>query len=321
MRKVLHFTLPDDKLHAAFGALAHKLHGAKEKKYRLNIANSLWGQQGFPIREEFLSLTKHFYAGGYRELDFRNGPDLARNTINRWVAEKTESMIPSLLGEDDVHKDTTLVLVNAIYFKGSWAKSFAKQNTIDDKFHIEPGKNVPVRMMQGSCPARYVAADGVQVLVLPYRDETQSMVVVLPAEGSTLAAIEQRLTTPLLGEWITESTVAKVEVALPRYRSQWRSNVARDLFLLGMRAPFGLDADFSGIVERGLKVDYVIHEAVIDVSEEGTEAAAATAGGTRRPIIAVVPRQIIFRADRPFLYFLIGNARREILFAGRFGSP
>lgn len=174
MRKTLHFTLPDDRLHPACGATAHQLRGGKDRQYELNVANSLWGQKGFPFQPEFLDLTRRNYAAGFREADFVTNSEAARQEINGWVEEQTKDRIKELLKPRTLDERTRLVLVNALYFKGKWAQPFDAQQTADDQFRAAPGQTVPVRMMRQSGEFRYGETDDAQILYLPYRTEQDS---------------------------------------------------------------------------------------------------------------------------------------------------
>jgi serine protease inhibitor len=322
MQKVLHFTLPDERLHPAFAATMGQLQGGKGKQNQLNVANALWGQKGFPFRSEFIDLLRKNYANGFHVAEFGTEPDFARETINRWVEAKTNGKIPALLSEEDVHKHTQLVLVNAVHFRGAWAAPFPKENTTNGEFHVAPGKTVSARMMQESYRTRYFEERGVRFLVLPYRDTKCSFAILLPAEGNNLTGLEQHLTGAVISEWLIKASRRDVRVVLPQFRGEWRSNLMPVLRDLGLRAPFSPNADFSGVADAGrLLIDRVIHQATIEVAEEGTEASAATAISMPRPIAESTSKEIIFRADRPFLYAVVDETVNAVIFLGRVTAP
>jgi serpin B len=317
MRKVLHLTLPDEKLHPAFGATAYQLKGGKDAPYKLNIANALWGQKGFPFRPEFLDLTKKNYAGGFRELDFARDADAARQTINRWVEEKTQDKIKELLKEGDIHRNVRLVLTNAIYFKGTWAQPFKAEWTKDEDFETAPGAKVKVPVMSVAGRFRYHAGKDFELVELPYQGERLSMVVLLPKERCGLAAVEKTLTADALREGIAKLRNHDGRLSLPKFKTNSRFKLRDPLKELGMPLAFSA-ADFSGINPGGgLSIQQVIHGGDIEVDERGTEAAAATAvimGRSAAPEFA-------FRADHPFLYLLMDRTTGTLLFVGRLTTP
>ncbi len=138
MAKTLHFQLPNDKLHPAFGALMKEINGEADKKrgYKLSVANALWGQKGYPFQAPFLKLTKGNYGAGLNDVDFIGATEAARKTINTWVEKETQDKIKDLLKPGVLTVDTRLVLTNAIYFKGDWASQFKKDRTKEGDFHL-----------------------------------------------------------------------------------------------------------------------------------------------------------------------------------------
>lgn len=148
MKKTLHFTLPQDRLHPAFGGMAEQLQGEKDGPNELHIANALWGQRGLPLLPGFLDLTRRNYGGGFREVDFLEDLEAARRTINRWVEERTQDKIRELLGPTDLGSDTRLVLTNAVYLKAAWTRPFLKEETKEAPFEVSPDEKVTVPMMQ-----------------------------------------------------------------------------------------------------------------------------------------------------------------------------
>ncbi len=149
MDKVLHFTLPQDRLHPAFAALGKQINGDDDRKrgYQLSTANALWGQMGYGFSPDFLKLIQSNYGGGFREVDFARATEDARQTVNTWVEKQTRDKIKELLLQGDLTGNTKLVLTNAIYFKGDWASQFKKDRTYDAEFHLAEGKTVKAPMM------------------------------------------------------------------------------------------------------------------------------------------------------------------------------
>ncbi|MCI0702977.1 MAG: serpin family protein [Planctomycetia bacterium] len=317
MKKVLHFTLPDEKLHSAFGATAHQLTGGKDKPYKLNVANALWGQKGFPFRPEFLELNRKNYAGGFRQVDFAGDPEGSRQTINRWVEEKTQDKIKELLKQDAISPATRLVLTNAIYMNATWAVPFPKSLTKDENFEPAPGVAVKVPLMRHAHGEfRISKTPDLHLLELPYHGEL-SMLVVLPVKRWGLRDVEKTLTAPMLRDLTINLRYGiQREVVLPRFTTRSRFDLPDTLKALGMQQAFGA-ADFSGINPGGgLSIANVIHEGVIEVDEVGTVAAAATAVD-----ISTSYTQFDFRADQPFMFLIVDRRTGAVLFLGRCANP
>ncbi len=320
MDKVLHFTLPQDRLHPAFAALGKKINGDDDKKrgYQLSAANALWGQMGYGFSPDFLKLIQSSYGGGFREMDFAGATEDARQTINAWVEKETRDKIKDLLIKGDLTENTKLVLTNAIYFKGDWASQFKKDRTHDEAFHLTADKNVNVPMMhqEGSFPFYY--GETMEALELPYAGGDLSMVLLLTRQEDGLADLEKALTHRNLETWLGKlHKVEELEVGIPKFKMTSRFELKDTLSEMGMPTAFSDAADFSGFTggPNGLHITHVIHKAFVDVNEEGTEAAAATAVVTddKAP-----PR---FFADHPFLFLIRDTRNGSILFLGRVADP
>ncbi len=330
MMQVLRFYLPEQQLHTAFGDLLSQF-DATDKAYELTIANALWGQKGYGFLDSFLELVELHYGAALREVDFKDAAEAARLAINDWVSQKTRGLIPELITEEDVDQFTRLVLVNAIYFYGDWALQFNPDLTMDDDFHLSADETVEVPMMQQMATFGYAEFEDLQVLELPYEGDDLSMVVLLPKPEVPLSVLEERLTLENLDTWLRELWGTEVRVYLPKFTMRTRLELQDVLAEMGMPLAFSgrtdpatsqlVDADFSGLTgERDLCVSKVIHEAFIEVDEEGTEAAAATAVIVLAPVRMPRP-PIEFRADRPFLFLLRHQPTGSVLFFGRVKDP
>ena len=313
MRKVLHFTLPDEKLHAAFGGTTKWLQAVgNRKKSELSIANALWAQRGLGFVPEFLSLTNKSYGVGLREVDFAGNPEAARGTINRWVEEQTRDRIKELLTKQDITPKVRLVLTNAVYFKGLWVTPFPKERTSDRDFETKLGVKVKVRMMSVDGAFRFHGSADFGLLELPYEGDRLSMLVLLPNKRCGLLDVENTLTEKKLSDGIAKMSSLEGTVALPKFKTTSRFELVKPLMQLGMVLPF-TNADFSGIAP-GLGIANVIHGGDFEVDEYGTEAAATTA-------VIMVRRAMTFTADHPFLYLVVDRTTGTILFLGRFIGP
>jgi serpin B len=316
---VLHFPFGQQRLHPTFAALESSIKAAGDGSgCSLNVANSLWGQEGQGFLAEFLAVTKKHYGARLREVDFAGAVGQARQTINAWVAGQTQQRIKELLQRGDLDRSTVLVLANAIYFKGPWASRFDAQHTREAPFQVSYLKQVVVPMMQQVRRFPLFTSDELDVLELPYIGDRLSMVLLLPKKVDGLAALEESLSTKNVDEWLGRLAEQPVRVSLPRFRLDTRFDLARTLASMGMPDAFsGGKADFSGMTgRRDLWVDAVLHEAEVEVNEEGTEASAATAVVMRKG--SRVPS---FIADHPFLFLIRDRQTGSILFIGRVVDP
>jgi serpin B len=325
MAKTLHFQMPEDQLHDGMRALqAFWITPDKKKGIRLNLANRLWGQESYEFLPEFLRLTRDNYGAELARLNFSESEG-ARQTINGWVEEQTESKITDLLPVGVLSSDTKLVLTNAVYFHGIWADPFEKEATKDEDFYLTVTDKVPVPMMNRLDEFRYGAIDDLQILELPYGDGSLSMVVLLPKEVDGLADLEAKLTIQNLQRW-TESAQGEreVKVQLPKFKTTSQFQMSSTLRAMGMKSAFDATADFSGMTGgKDLFISAVIHKAFVDVNEEGTEAAAATGVmmETESALIEEQKEPPVFRADHPFVFMIQDNRNQAILFLGRITNP
>ncbi len=321
MASVLHFGLAPDRLHAALSDLTGMLNAAG-KPYQLSTANALWGQAGYEFLPGFLDVTKKHYDAGFKEVDFMGARELARQTINSWVEARTNNRIKDLIQLKDLSPLTRLVLTNAIYFKGKWKIEFKREATKPLPFHVSTRETVNVPMMHQVARFNYAENDQAQILEMPYTGGDLSMVVLLPKPGCELAKLEDMLRAEVIGSWLSQLSGAEVEVFLPRFKVEARFVLNEQLQRLGMLDAFDMSrADFSGMTPGpDLYMSSVIHKAFVEVSEEGTEAAAATAVIMNiKAMVADKPH--VFRADRPFVFLIRDLRSGSILFAGRLADP
>jgi serpin B len=323
MAKTLHFSLPPDKLHPAMGALLRDLNATHEG-YQLSVANALWAQQGYAFLDDFLSLLKTDYGAGLNQVNFKGATEEARLTINQWVEQKTQDKIKDLLQPGALRSDTRLVLTNAIYFKGDWATPFDKAQTKNEDFHLSPAQATPAPLMHREGRFSYFDGGTFQVLEIPYKSKELSMIVFLPKDAGGLSALEPSLTGSNLRQWLGKlASVTKVIVTMPKFKMTQQFELGSTLSAMGMPQAFSGSADFSGMTgHRDFAISEVIHKAYVDVNEEGTEAAAATAV-TMRALAMRAPEgpPPVFRADHPFVFMIRDNRSDSILFMGRMADP
>jgi serpin B len=328
MADTLHYTLPQSQLHPTFNALDTTLSsagqadgaGEPEDAFQLNIANAIWGQEGFEFLPEFLDTLAENYGAGLRTLDFGSDPEEARTTINNWVSEETEEKIKDLIAQGALGNDTRLVLTNAIYFNGKWLLQFDPGLTFDDRFNLLDGDGVLVPMMGQEENFGYGEGDGYQAVALPYQGANMSMIFVLP-ELERFEEVEAALSADFLSDVIDGLDVQRVDLTVPKFTFESEFGLARTLADMGMADAFGEAADFSGMTgKRDLFISDVVHKAFVAVDEEGTEAAAATA--VIMAEMAAMPQEAVeMRLDHPFLFFIRDDDSGTILFAGRVLNP
>jgi serpin B len=319
MRRTLHFMLPDDQLHSAMGALLSAKQ-VDDAPYRLSMANALWGQKGYPFSERFLARVAEDYEGGLQLVDFVAATEPARRAINDWAESRTSGRIKNLLSPDSVTPDTRLVLTNAVYFKGSWLQQFAKERTYKAPFRVSATRSRSVPLMSQTGSFRYSRDADCRVIELPYAGKDLAMIFILPEAVDGLSGFERDLALDKVKQYADGLREREVRVEIPRFQLTQTLELSKALADLGMPRAFDMRADFSGMSDgRGepLLISQVRHKAFVDVNEEGTEAAAATA-----VVVETKSARIeTFRADHPFLFFIRDLRSGSILFLGRFSDP
>ncbi len=324
MNQVLHLEASQGSVHSSFAELQNQLNEAgKQDGIELNVANAVWGQQGHPFLPAFLKTVREEYSANIHQADFATAAESARSDINRWVAQQTKDKILDILPPGSINRATRLVLANAIYFKGLWAKQYKKAETTTQPFHLAGGRQGQAALMHHLDEVRYVENSQFQAVELPYKGGQLSMLVLLPRQTDGCADLENRLTPALVSQSLNQMKQQKVEIFLPRFKLESGFNLNQTLESMGMVDAFGPKADFSGMDgTNDLYISDVFHKAWGEVNEEGTEAAAATTVVAR--LASVAKPQLptpVFRADHPFL-FLVRDARAgTVLFIGRLSDP
>jgi len=320
MARTLHFTLPPERLHPAFRRLIQSMNeGGRKGAFELSVANALWGKSGAGFLPAYLQLVERDYGAALRELNFAASEE-ARRTINEWVEKQTRDRIKELLKAGMITPQTELVLTNAIYFKGQWASKFKPDATKPEPFMLAGGKKIETPMMNCRGDYKYMEKPEFQMIELPYVGDRLSMLVLLPRKIAGMGEIEKSLTDNNLAKWLKELRKQEVIVALPKYKLTCEFGLNETLKAMGMRLAFG-NADFSGMDGRGgLVISQVQHKAFVDVNEEGTEAAGATAVTMIRSSALPQPTPV-FRADHPFIFLIRDNETGSVLFLGRLANP
>jgi len=320
--KILHF---DENLsvHQSFKSL---LSLSIYEYNTFNVANSLWiGTQGL-TPNEFVNTLKDSYNTDTYFKDYINDAENARIDINTWVEDNTEQKIIDLLPSSSITDETLLVLVNALYFNGSWKEVFDKNDTdkndTDKKdFYLSNSTTKEVDMMHlNYLTFNTASSDIYQMVELPYKENEFSMLIFLPK--TTMSDLENtlfKISSPL--EIKRNAHLASIDISLPKFKIKWGSNSLKNFLISkGMIKTFDNSlADFSNMYEgsENAYISDVYHQAFIEVNEEGAEAGAATAV-TASPGSSVTPH---FNVNHPFIFFIVDNKTGMIVFSGKVEDP
>jgi serpin B len=289
----------------------------KDVPITLRIANAPFAQQGMPLEKTYLEALAGRFSGGLRLVDYESQTEQARALINGWVDAQTEHRIPELLVPGVLTRATRLTLVNAIYLKAPWETPFPVDATTAGTFTRADGSTVQVPFMATTTSLRYATGSGWRAVEIPYVGGSLAMTIIVPDD---LAAFESKLTADSFTAITGALSDTEVALALPKFGIETKTDLASTLAALGMPSAFDDRADFSGITTaEPLEISDVIHQANIDVDENGTEAAAATAVVIRATGMPAEP--VTLRVDRPFLFALRDVPTGSILFLGRVGDP
>ncbi|XP_067668669.1 serpin B8-like [Haliotis asinina] len=286
----------------------------------LKTANGVYVKRGLNVVGDFSDSLHVFYQANISSFDWEH-PDGPEGPINEWVSEQTNNLIPDLVAPGTIDSLTAMILVNAIYFKAKWKTPFTASLTTQQMFRKSPTEQVPVQMMQVEGMFKLGTVPGLpaRLLELPYEGGRFSMLVMLPNEIQDLPALENGLTVDLLASRLDTVVASDLKVYLPRFKLETAISAKESLQNMGMTDPFmeGM-ADFSGIVSSGgLYISAVIHKAVVDVNEVGSEAAGASAVIISFESLRITPE---IRCDHPFLFIIRDNVSKANLFIGKFSG-
>jgi len=329
MADTLHFELPQEEVHPTFFAIDSSLSNRAEQAaayegegqpFQLNVANSLWGQEGYPFHEAYLETLTQNYGAGLYPVDFAEAPEETRQMINDWVADETEDKIKDIIPPGGILPITRLVLANAIYFNAGWLFPFEASDTQDDVFTLLDGSQVTVPMMYQQEALSYAQGEGYQAVTMPYYGQDLAMLLIMPDEGE-FEAFEETLDYETYTAILDSLMYSRLHLWMPRFEYEFDLSLVDVLTSLGMIDAFDAGAaDFSGMTDaENLFLSEVLHKAFVNVNEEGTEAAAATVafmGGGGPP-----DEDVEIRLDRPFIFVIYDRPTDSILFVGRVMNP
>jgi serpin B len=318
-QKTLFFLEDKQLFHQEYSHLFEGITNGKKNDVEFYNANSLWIQKNFNLKEEFLDINKKYYSSALFYTDFYQAQKAA-NEINGWVEKNTRNKITNLLQPSALSSDTRLVLINALYFKGEWNKPFREERNSEEKFTISRKEEVTTTFMNGQITTWYYKDCLKEIIEIPYADRDYSMMIILPKNYRKLKWVERFLSVKCMERYEDKKEKYKVNVSVPKFKMGSEFNLKEVFQALGMQDAFAGSADFSGMTEETrLYIDEVIHKAIIDVNEAGTEAAAATAVVMRKT--SVLMENVTFKADRPFIYAIRNTRDGTIYFLGKVMNP
>lgn len=298
---------------------------------KIYVSNSVWADVKQKVLESYLAVVKKYYGGAFYQEDFTQGAAVAEK-INNYVETNTNKMIRNLLSPSSITPDTSMVLLNTLYFEADWANAFDADGTSDQPFKLFGGGEKTVRLMHQKTRVDYFSdtGSGVHGVVLPYKNRRFGLVALMPIEPgqdqgqSALTGILSQLGGKL-NDWLSSASRAnETKLWLPRTKLDYKVSLAELLQTMGMKAAFSAgNADFSGIDgKRDLYISDVIHQTALEMDEKSTRAAAATAIMMSRCAMPMRPPMFnIFRADRPFLVLIRDMETGLVLFVGRVNDP
>jgi serpin B len=282
------------------------------------VSNAIWVDKSVKIDEVYRNSVSNKYFSGFEQTDFTN-VELAVSVINGWVSEKTNRRINEIVSSSNISSDTKMLISNIVYFKGEWLNKFEKQKTITAPFFTNAENQYKVDFMNMIENLQYFENDEFQFISKPYKESNLSFCIILPKKLFGIEEIDKKMNTNFLKEIIDSSYSAKASLFIPKLKLESIYEMEDALKTIGLKTAFTSQADFSGITrEVPLMLSKVLHKTWIELDEEKTEAAAATAVLVR---ITGLPSYKVFKADHPFTFFVIDNRSSAIIFIGRYIKP
>ena len=304
-----------DEMNAFYAYLIRRAKTA-DKQTTLNIANYIALNKEFKLKKKFASTIADRYQGAVESLDFTNPESTKR--INGWCSEHTNNMIPTII--DQVEPSAVAYILNAIYFNGTWTDKFDKNNTKKEQFNGYTRDIMYVDMMHRNAKYYYTSNDVYSAVTLPYGSGAYSMTVILPNEGKFITDLTKTLNADTIASLRRNMEECLVDLKLPRFTTEMKLPLKGIVAKLGAPSMFDATrADFSSFANGNVYVSEMLQKAKIEVSEEGTKAAAVTMGMVKLTSMRPQePRRVDFHCDRPFVYMIQDNYTGAILFMGQF---
>ncbi|MFV0592351.1 MAG: serpin family protein [Draconibacterium sp.] len=298
----------------------HNMEDNRDSCPGLTISNAIWVDKKLQIESGFREAVSNKYSADLKQIEFANKSS-AVSVINRWVSEKTNHRISEIVNNSNITSDTKLLMANAVYFKGEWLSRFDKNKTVAATFFTSNENQSVVDFMKKVENLDYFENDAFQFVSKPYRDSDLSFCIILPKKLFGIEEIENKMDNDFLLKILTNSKNERVSLTIPKIKLDASYELSEALKKAGLTSAFSGDADFSGITpEKPLQLGQVLHKTWIELDEEKTEAAAATATTIFIRGTTPVPAKV-FNADHPFVFFILENSTNAILFIGRYVMP
>lgn len=324
MKKALYFAKDTGQFSASWRAALSMLDSLYEDQAEFRVANSVWLNKDFSVLPAYRNTVQEDFQAKMYTVDFRNqqNRNKARKKANKWVEKVTNNRIKDLISQDMLTPLTRMLLINAIYFKAAWQMPFNERRNKTDRFYTSDSTEVTATYMRHNGNMRYYAADSLKMVAIPYKPKNLEMFVVLPDKNTSLQKAAALFSTPAYRQEVFNNMrYGQVALAFPKFKVEAKYALKSHLIEMGMPTAFSDTADFSGITgDKSLQVDKVVHQAFIDVNEQGTEAAAATAAAMRLKT-AHGRQPWIMKVNRPFLYFIRDAEKGALYFAGALRNP
>ncbi|XP_029185977.2 leukocyte elastase inhibitor-like [Acropora millepora] len=313
-----------EEIHLALKSLQEAVQESENDNLEMKIANGIWGHQELHEAGEFKESTMEFYNTSLAKVDFKEGPERARDEINNWVERNTAGKVKNFLPSNAINRDTRLALINAVYFQGTWLHAFQPERSYQALFYTSSDLDnvIEVEMMSRKSKHNYFAdkEHDCQIIELPYSGNDISMFIALPGEINGLSRLENIITSKIFSMWLISLENTTVTLSIPKFKLNQQFELKEALNKLGITDIFEPGtADLSGISSvESLYVSHVMHKAYVDVHEQGTEAAAVT--GILMQKRSIDPHPEVY-ANHPFLFIIYHKSSGAVLFIGRVKRP
>jgi serine protease inhibitor len=281
----------------------------------ITIANSVWTENNFVVKKPFTDILTQYYDAEAKSFDISD--PLVPSQINSWIESKTKGLIKNMI--DQLDSRTVMLLINAIYFKGMWQSQFEKGKTVQGSFYKSDGTISEVPLMKQTADFKVYKGEGFTLAEFPYGQGNFVMDVILPDDNNGIKNLMPLINDTSLKNWINLMHTNNIELTFPRFKYVYKKELKDILSDMGMGVAFTDNADFSNISDISLQLSFVLHQAMIETNEEGTEAAAATVVGIITTSMPAGP--YILNIDHSFLYIIRETTTNSILFMGRVVDP
>lgn len=286
-----------------------------DKQTTINIANYIAADKHFSLKSDFRNTVGKMYDAGVESIDFSSSK--AVDKINQWCSKQTNGMIPKIV--DQLSASDVAVLMNAIYFEGTWETPFEKELTKEENFRGYTRDIKRVQMMHQEDNFSYLNNDTFEAVTLPYGNRTYNMTVLLPKEGVSIEEMMKQLDAQKIGSLYRDMEKCVVDLKLPKFTTSTEVVLNDAISKLGAPSIFTGAANFKNMSDASIFISKMLQKAKIEVSEEGTKAAAITAGMVAMTALNPdEPRHVKFHANRPFVYIITERQTGAIFFVGQY---